>query len=237
VAVIKLVKNSELGSYMNYNGIEANKLNPVLPAVNEIQLASIPTLTANVTNRNEFVKSSLSENWFIDYAGDGLNLGHKNGIYYFNALSSNFPTVAQVNTTRVNIPSWSFNVVAGKSYKIEIISSFTAAALTTGGSMGLITSGGAVGTIHGYFSADISAAAVATGLRSPLVAINTVNTTANSFMTSSGVSSTTIPHTFDCTAVFNCTTGGTVTIQWGSEVALSLASLLQGSSLIVKLLN
>jgi hypothetical protein len=236
VAVVKIVKESDLGTYMNYNGVELNKLNPVLPAINQTALATVPTLISNVNNRNEFVVDSKSEKWFIDYAGDGLNLGHKNGIYFFNALSIDFPAIAQTNTTRVPVTSWSIPVIAGKSYLIEILSTYRSVVATTGGSMGFTTSGGAVGTIRGYFEGDLSNTFTAAGFRAPLSAINTVGTTTNSFLTTTG---TTLGQSqcFNARAVFNCTTGGSVIVNWGTEIANSRAWLEAGSSLIVTLLN
>jgi hypothetical protein len=236
MAIRKVVKDTDLGGYMDYNGIEANKLNPVLPAINEVALATTPITTGNVTNRNEFVIAPNGEGWFIDYAGDGKNLGHKNGINFFNALSSVFPAIAQTNTTRVNIPGWSFPVVASKSYEIKVLSTYTAAVNTTGGSMGLITSGGAVGNIHGYFEADVSSNVSAIGLKIPVTIVNTVNTTVNSFITSTS-STTGQAQSINLYAVFNCTTSGNINIQWGTEIANSLAQLRIGSSLIVNLLN
>jgi hypothetical protein len=237
MAIVKVVRDTNLGTYMNFNGIEPNKLNPVLPTVNEVALVAYPNIIGNTSNRNEFVKDPSGQNWFIDYAGDGLKLGAANGISFFNSLSANFPATAQTNTTRVNVPSWTIPVIANKSYKIEVIATFNTGALTTGASMGLITSGGAAGNIHGFMEADISDGTTATALRTPIHTINTVNTTVGSFMTSTAVGNIAIPHSFILSAVFNCTTSGTINVQWGTEVANSFARLRQGSSLIVTILN
>lgn len=155
---------------------------------------------------------------------------------FFNSLSAVFPAVAQANTTRVNVTGWSFPVVAGKSYEIKVRATYVTAINTTGGSMGLITSGGAVGNIHGKIEADIVNTATATGLKQPLYTINTVNTTAGSFMTSTG-RTTGQPGSFTIDAVFNCTTSGDLNVQWGSEVSNSLAQIRSGSTLIINLLN
>lgn len=72
MALIKTVHQSDLGSYMDFGGIEPNKLNPVLPAVNPTPIGFIPTATGNATNRNEFVIDSNGRQWFIDYAGDAI---------------------------------------------------------------------------------------------------------------------------------------------------------------------
>jgi hypothetical protein len=102
--------------------------------------------------------------------------------------------------------------------------------------MGLITSGGAVGNIHGAFTGDITNATVATTLRGSLTTINTVNTTVNSFMTTTGGTAAG-SQSFFIEAIFNCTTSGSIIVQWGTEVAASLAQLRTGSSLIVEVLN
>ena len=153
---------------------------------------------------------------------------------FFNSLVAVFPAAAQANTTRVDVTGWTIPVIAGISYEIKILATYTTAAGGTGGSMGIITSGGAAGNIHGYYSADITNGTVATGLRAPLTQISTVNTLANSFMTSSGAAGT---DSFECNAIFNCTTSGNLIVQWGTEIALSGAFLRAGSTLIARNLN
>jgi hypothetical protein len=159
-----------------------------------------------------------------------------NDLIFFNALSVNFPAIAQVNTTRVPVTSWSFNVVAGKSYLIKVLATYQSVIATTGGSMGFTTSGGAVGTIRGYFAGDITNTATAAGFRSPLSAINTIGTTVNSFLTTTG---TTLGQSqcFNVEAVFNCTTSGSVVVNWGTEISGSRSFLQAGSALIVNVLN
>lgn len=238
MAIRRVIRDVNLGSYFDIGNIEANKINPIMPAINEVALTTIPTTTGNTLNRNEFVRDNQGENWFVDYAGDGLRLGHNiGGVSFFNTLTTAFPATAQTNTTRVSIPGWSIPVFAGKSYKIEVFSTFTTAAPTTGGSMGFITSAGAAGNIHGSFFAGTSSAVSANSVEAPLYAINTSNVTAGSFMTSTGVNSTTIPHSFKVEALFNCTASGSILIQWGTEVAASLAQLRIGSGVIVTKLN
>lgn len=71
MAIHKVIKDLDLGTYMDVGNIEPNgKVNPVLPAINSTPLTTIPTLTGNTSNKNEFVIDPLGRDWFIDYAGD-----------------------------------------------------------------------------------------------------------------------------------------------------------------------
>jgi hypothetical protein len=201
--------------------------------ISSIFLSKLATAVSGISNAINLY--SKSDGFIYSKDTDGLERNISTP-QYLNLLSAEFPATAQVNTTRVNVPGWTFSVVSGKAYKIEVISTYNSAVTTTGGSMGLITSGGATGTINGYFNADITNATVATGPKAPLHTINTVNTTAGSFMTTSGTV-VVQPVSFTCTAVFNCTASGSVNVQWGTEVGGSRAFLRIGSALIVELLN
>lgn len=158
---------------------------------------------------------------------------------YVSVLSTAFPAVAQTNTTRVAVTGWSFPVLFGKSYQIKVNANYNTAAATTGGSIGLVLSSipvSAAGSIVGYIDGTIVNTGSATSLKQSIYAVNTVNTTAGSFLTTTGLSAGGIGNiVLNC--VFTCTTGGTMTIQWGTEVANSLAQLRVGSTLIVTQLN
>ena len=103
--------------------------------------------------------------------------------------------------------------------------------------MGFILSDGAVGTIIGHMKAGASNLLVATELSQPITAINTVASTAGSFMTSTGVIAANVPHHWWGLVTFTCSTSGTFNLQWGSEVNASAAQLNTGSSMLVSLLN
>lgn len=75
MAVVKVIEESNLGSYMDYNNIESGKVNPLLPAVNLVPITYVPTSTGNTSNRNEIVTDPNGTKWFIDYAGDAVILG------------------------------------------------------------------------------------------------------------------------------------------------------------------
>jgi hypothetical protein len=152
-----------------------------------------------------------------------------------NVLSAVFPTVAQVNTTRVAVPGWSVLVTAGKSYRIQVLANYSTAAATTGGSMGLLLST-ASGNIVGYIDATIVNTGAATALRQAIYAVNTTNGTAGSFLTSTGMTLGGIGN-FTMDVIFTCTVGGTLSVLWGTEVANSLAQLRIGSTFYAQTLN
>lgn len=149
-------------------------------------------------------------------------------------LASNFPATAQTNVTRVDVTGWNFNVVAGKRYRIEVFGTYQTAATTTGGSIGFYLPSGA-GTIRGFVSmailqTDVSASIITKSIHN----INATATTANSFSTSTGVGVINSPHSVMAELEFTCTTSGVFRIQWGTEVANSLATLLANSKVIVQ---
>lgn len=155
------------------------------------------------------------------------------GVTSISTLSSNF---SSTNTTRAAVTGWSAAVTAGKTYKLQVYATYQTAATTTGGSLGVVLTTG-VGNIHGSIRGSISAAAVATELAIPLRVINTVGTTAGSFLTTTGVNAINTPHFIGLEAIFNCTTTGTLQITWGTEIAASAAQLNLGSTFLITQLN
>ncbi len=151
----------------------------------------------------------------------------------FNLTTAN----TQGTTTRVNIPDLSFTAVAGKKYKIEIIGDYQSAAVATGGSLGFIMSSGTA-TIKGFATMAVSIVAPANNLAlsNSITAINSVSATANSFITSSGVSSVGSPHSLYTNLILTCTTGGVFQVQWGSKVTAA-TTLNAGTTMIVTQLN
>lgn len=145
-------------------------------------------------------------------------------------LASDFPSTS---VTRVAVTLWTFPVTAGQVYEILINAAFQTAATTTGGSMGFVLTSG-TGTIIGKMEVDVAQTAVATGLKQTIRAINATNTTAGSFMTSSGVGAINSPHNWQSKVHFACTTTGVFVVQWATEVAASEARLLAGSHLFWK---
>ncbi len=127
--------------------------------------------------------------------------------------------------------AWSHSVVAGKSYTFKVIGNYQTAALTTGAKLA-VTATTAVGTVAGSAWGAIGQATVATGLEATIYSV--VSGAAGTFVLTSGVTAINSPHNIGMEFVFNCTTSGTLAIQFASEVALSAAQLNIGSVLIVE---
>ena len=186
-------------------------------------------------------KGEVTANQFVKTGGTGNNVLLDDGsIYSISSLLN--PTkivkklstnVSSTSTTRANITDFQFNCVAGKTYRIEIIASYQTAVITTGGSMGFVLPTGA-GTIKGFMEAEIVQTTGATGLKTSIRAINATNTTAGSFMTSTGVGVINSDHSWYVLVTFKCTTNGTFQVQWGSEVASSSATLMADSVMIIE---
>jgi hypothetical protein len=195
-----------------------------------ITLSNVLTLPTATTG--EVVLGAKNDSlWLKNSSGDELNLAPTK--HYI--LGSAFPSISN---TRANITGWSFSVEAGKSYTVEIIASYQTAVATTGGSMGFVLSGGGVGTIRGYVeSLNTQGTLNSIALKTGITAINTVNTTANSFHTSASVGLANSPHSWYAKLNFTCTTSGTFSVQWATEVATSSAQLNAGSVMSVTKLN
>jgi hypothetical protein len=136
------------------------------------------------------------------------------------------------STTRTGVTGWSFNITAGKRYKVEIVGTYQTGVTTTGASIGIVTSSGAA-TVKGYLEGAISSSPVATNLKSTIRAVDASNTTASSFLTTTGVSVINTPHYIGGLFTLNCTTTGTASIQFGSEINTSNAQLDSDSLLII----
>ena len=143
---------------------------------------------------------------------------------------------ASTSVTRANVTGMSFAVTAGKKYSISLIGDYQTAVTTTGGSIGFVLTSG-TGTIKGFVRMAVSQSTVATDLSTTIRAINATNTTAGSFITSTGVSVINSPHYFVGELIFDCLTSGVFQLQWGSEVATSSAQINAGSVMIIETLN
>lgn len=144
--------------------------------------------------------------------------------------------VSSTSVTRANVTGMSFAVTAGKKYKIKLIGDYQTAATTTGGSIGFVLTSG-TGTIKGFATMSISSSTVATDLTTTIRAINANNTTAGSFITSTGVSVINSPHYFNCELVFDCLTSGVFQVQFATEIAASASQMNAGSVMIIETLN
>ena len=131
------------------------------------------------------------------------------------------------NTVTPAATALSFNVVAGNSYKIDFNGQFLSAATTTRIGL-LLANGTAVGTLSGYVCHSLAASTTTSHSQ---VASNVV---AYSGAGTSGVpgASTNVPLLGEW--VYVCTTSGTVTVNFRSEIAASNVTLVAGSKLIVQ---
>lgn len=136
-----------------------------------------------------------------------------------------------LSTVTDGTTAWTHSVVSGKSYTFKVYGSYQTIALTTGAKLAVTGSGGVVGTIHGYAWGAINRGAVATELKASLY---TYAGAAGAFILTTAVSPINSPHNIGMDFVFNCTTSGTLSIQFATEVAASTAQLNIGSSLIIE---
>ena len=143
-------------------------------------------------------------------------------------LASNFTSVSIV---RENIPGFTFNVVAGKTYKIEFIGQFSSSSTKKGISLGVVSTG--VGVINGHIDIDISNTGSTATIRTSLRGISALNTLTGSFATSNEVSSINTEHSCYMISTFNCINSGTFSLQFGSEVLANSVTLLANSVLLI----
>ncbi len=187
--------------------------------------------TKGEVRANQFIKTGGTGNNALLDDGNTIPLASLGAVVKIvRKLSGN---VSSTSTTRTNVSYFQFNCVAGKTYRIEIIASYQTAATTTGGSMGFVLPTG-TGTIKGFMEAEIVQTTNATGLKTSIRAINATNTTAGSFMTSTGVGVINSDHSWYALATFKCTANGTFQVQWGSGVASSSATLMADSVMIIE---
>jgi hypothetical protein len=127
--------------------------------------------------------------------------------------------------------AWTITLVANRTYLFTVLANYQTVALATGGRMNLLGAGGLAGTVAGSMRASIVQAAAATALDVP---IWTFANGAGSFLLTTSVSPINSPHIWGANFVFRCSAGGTLSLQWASEVAASSAQLNIGSMLIVE---
>jgi hypothetical protein len=146
-------------------------------------------------------------------------------------------SAAHVNstTTSTTIADWSHPVVAGKTYRFEVVGSYQTAALTTGARLSILPTT-AVGVVHGMAWGAVAQAAGATGLEASLFAVATSTTVwpVGSTILTTGVSPINSPHHIGMDFIYVCTTSGQLAIQFASEVAASAAQMNAHSTLIVE---
>ncbi len=127
--------------------------------------------------------------------------------------------------------AWTHTMVADKTYRVTIFATYQSVALTTGGRMNLLGAGGLAGTVAGMMWGGIAQAAAASTLEVPIWSFT--NGT-GAFLLTTAVAPINSPHVWGADFVFRCSTGGTLSLQWASEVATSAAQLNTGSVMMVE---
>lgn len=127
------------------------------------------------------------------------------------------------NTVYTNI--WTFNGVAGQTYKMEMIGTYQTAALNTG--IKIRIGGTALCNVAGKIYGAIGNTAVNTELA-------IMASTMTSELVTTGVGGTNSPHFIGCDVIFKCNTSGTIIIQMATEINLSAAQLNIGTTCVVE---
>lgn len=147
-------------------------------------------------------------------------------------LTSNF---SNSTTTLADVTEWTFPVVSGKKYKVEIIGTYQTNTTTTGGKLAVYARDSAVTTVHGSLWGAVSDVQVATEIKATIYTCAASNAT-GSFVLTTGVATINRPHAIGGEMVISCTTSGNVRFQWAGEAATA-AQLNSGSVMIVTPLN
>ena len=148
--------------------------------------------------------------------------GVRVGGYVLNNTLTNASTNS---SSTVYTTVWTFNGVAGQTYKMEMIGTYQTAATTTGIKIKL--GGTAVCNVAGKIYGAIGNTAVNTELA-------IMASTMTSELVTSGVGGINSPHFIGCDTIFRCTTSGTVLVTIASEINLSAAQLNIGSTCMVE---
>lgn len=193
--------------------------------------------TSAVVESSNLYYSDLRSRSAISATGTGLSYNSSTGILnstipYMNVftLTSN---VSSTTVTRALIPTWTIPVTTGKKYRIEIEGTYQTAALTTGGTMGFVLNGGAVGSIAGRLQGKITNTAANTLVVQSIFEVNSTAGTTGSTLTTTAVGATNTPHYIGGVVVFTCTTSGNLQVMWASEVEASAAQLNRTSMMFV----
>ena len=144
--------------------------------------------------------------------------------------SNNTVTPTTIGSTGADT-DWVHTLVANKVYRFTVLATYQTAALTTGGRMNLLGAGGLAGSVAGMMWGGIQQAAAASTLEVPIWSF--ANGT-GAFLLTTAVAPINSPHVWGADFVFVCTTGGTLALQWASEVATSAAQLNIGAVLMVE---
>lgn len=168
-------------------------------------------------------------------ATGGSGSGPVRTLYRLSAAAHSNSTVTPSTIGNASADTdWTHTMVTGKVYRINIWANYQTAAATTGGRMNLLGAGGLAGNVQGMMWGGIVQAAAASTLEVPIFSF--ANGT-GAFLLTTGVNPINSPHVWGAEFVFVCTTGGTLSLQWASEVAASAAQLNIGATMLVEELN
>lgn len=162
---------------------------------------------------------------------------NESGVYQLpNTVITLASLYQSTSVTRTDVTGMSYNVVAGKTYKIDVLGTYQSAALTTGGSIGFVLTSG-TGTIAGVARMANSLTANTLDSTATIYGISSSNALAGSFIISNGQGIINTPHYVQAELIFTCVTTGVFQLQFATEVAASAARLNAGLVMIVQLLN
>ncbi len=152
-----------------------------------------------------------------------LTLAHSNATVTPTTIAS---TIADVD--------WIHTLVAGKTYRFNIYGQYQTIGLGTGARLNLLGAGGLAGLVAGGMWGAIAQGTNATSLDAGLYSFANG---AGSFLLTTSVSPINAPHMMGSDFIFECSTGGTLALQFASEVAASAAQMNAGSFMLVEELN
>lgn len=135
---------------------------------------------------------------------------------------------SSTSVARETVTGWTVAVEAGRTYRMRVLATYQTVAASTGGSLGLAGVGAAAGTLAGEIRGGTMHTATATNeLVVPVAALG-------ASLTTTSVAAINTPHHVSMDVVFYCTASGSVSVQWGTEIAGSAAQLNAGSALFVE---
>ncbi len=152
-------------------------------------------------------------------------------LYPLTLAHTNATTTPTTVASAVTDPDWVHTLVAGKMYRFNIFGLYQTVGLATGARLNLLGAGGLAGTVAGAFTGAIAQATGATNLEATIYSFANA---AGSFILTTAVNPINAPHMMRAEFVFNCTTGGTLAMQFASEVAASAAQMNAGSIMVVE---
>jgi hypothetical protein len=196
-------------------------------------MGAVSSYATDTPDATDFLLGTDSTGVVKRFAMSGLRFWRTPYVLSAGAHSNNTVTPTTIGSTTADT-DWIHTLVAGKVYRFQVWATYQAAAATTGGRMNLLGAGGLAGQVNGMMWGGIAQAAAASTLEVP---IYTFANAAGAFLLTTAVNPINSPHIWGADFVFNCTTGGTLALQWASEVAASAAQLNQGSAMLVEELN